>query len=371
MSTLNVPCEALATPTALTQPVYQPGKPIDDVARELGLDPASIVKLASNENFLGAPESALQAARRALEEVELYPDGAALKLKAKLAVRYGFEPRQFVIGNGSNEILELLGHAFLRPGDETVMGDRAFIVYKLVSLLFGAKPVEVPMRSWAHDLDAMAAAVTERTKLVFVASPNNPTGAANGEAELLEFARSLPETTIFVFDEAYAEYLENPPDLRPLIREGRKVICLRTFSKIYGLAGLRVGYSYSSLEIAKLLNQVRQPFNVGSIGQAAASAALDDEAFVARCRVENAAGLVQLDEGFKALGLESIPSAVNFITVKVGQGGAVFEGLQRRGLIVRPLAPYGMPEWIRITVGSREQNERLLAALPLALAELS
>ena len=267
------------------------------------------------------------------------------------------------MGNGSNELLELLGHAFLGAGDEVVMGKPAFIVYKLVALLFGAKPVEVPLAAHAHDLQAMAAAITPRTKLVFVACPNNPTGPANGEAELLAFARALPDHVVLVIDEAYAEYAENPPDLRPLIAEGRKVICLRTFSKIYGLAGLRVGYGYASAEMVALLNRVRQPFNVNSLAQEAAIAALDDEAFVKRSRRVNNAGLKQLTKGLKRLGLEVAPSAANFLLVKVGDGAACFQKLQKAGVIVRPVGGYGLPEWVRVTVGTKRQNERLLAVL--------
>lgn len=361
--------ETLVNPAVLTQPVYEPGKPIEEVARELGLDPAGIVKLASNENPFGPSPLAVAAATRALAQGELYPDGGCFALRQKLAARHGLAPDQFVVGNGSNEILELLGHVFLQPGDEVVMGSPAFVVYKLVTLLFGAKPVEVPVAAWRHDLAAMAAAVTPRTKLVFVASPNNPTGATNGAAELIAFAQALPEHVVLVFDEAYAEYMENPPDLRPLIRADRKVICLRTFSKIFGLASLRVGYGYGSPAMAGLLNRVRQPFNVNAIGQAAALAALDDRSFVERCVRANREGLAQLTAGFCRFGLESVSSEANFLLVKVGDGARVFVELQRRGVIVRPVKPYGLPEWIRVTVGRPEQNERLLAELAAVLGK--
>jgi histidinol-phosphate aminotransferase len=355
--------ESLVNPTVLSQPVYEPGKPIEEVARELGLDPAGIVKLASNENPNGPSPRAVEAAVAALRQGELYPDGGCFALRQKLAARHGLAASQFVVGNGSNEILELLGHVFLRPGDEVVMGNPAFIVYKLVTLLFGGRPVEVPLRDWAHDLPAMAAAVTPRTKLVFVASPNNPTGAANRAEDLLAFARALPEHVVFVFDEAYAEYLDQPPDLRPLIAEGRKAICLRTFSKIFGLASLRVGYGYASPALAALLNRVRQPFNVNAIGQAAAMAALDDTEFAARNARDNRAGLAQLAAALAARGVETVPSEANFLLVKVGDGGRVFAALQKRGVIVRPLKPYGLPEWIRVTVGTAAQNERFLKEL--------
>jgi histidinol-phosphate aminotransferase len=359
--------EDLVNPTVRTQPVYEPGKPIEDVARELGLDPATIIKLASNENPFGPSPRAKAAALRALDQAELYPDGGCVALRARLAATYGMEPGQFVVGNGSNEIIELLGHVFLKPGDEVVMGDPAFAVYKLVTLLFGAKPVEVPLVNHTHDLAALAAAVTPRTKLVFLPSPNNPTGTANGEAELLAFARALPAHVVFVFDEAYAEYLESPPDLRALIGEGRNVICLRTFSKIYGLASLRVGYGYTTREMAAWLNRVRQPFNVNALAQAAAIAALDDHAFAAKCARENRAGLAQLAAGLHALGLETVPSVANFLLARVGEGARVFAELQKRGVIVRPMRPYGMPEWLRFTVGTHAQNVRLLATLPECL----
>ncbi|HLP09400.1 MAG TPA: histidinol-phosphate transaminase [Opitutaceae bacterium] len=353
----------LAQRHVMSQPVYEPGKPIEYVARELGLDPATIVKVASNENPLGPSPLAVKAARAALKETQLYPDGGCVRLRDKLAAKLGLAPAQIAVGNGSNELLELLGHAFLGAGDEVVMGNPAFIVYKLVTMLFGAKPVEVPLVEHKHDLRAMAAAITPRTKLVFLACPNNPTGTANTEAEILEFVRALPDHVVFVLDEAYAEYVENPPDLRPLIAEGRKVICLRTFSKIYGLAGFRVGYGYAPAELIALLNRVRQPFNVNSLAQEAAIAALDDEAFVRRSRRVNAAGLKQLTKGFKKLGLEVAPSAANFLLVKVGDGDAVFQLLQKAGVIVRPVRGYGLPEWVRVTVGTRAQNERLLALL--------
>ena len=359
--------EALVNPTVLKQPVYEPGKPIEEVARELGLDPETIIKLASNENPFGPSPRALAAAKAALEHGELYPDGGCFALRQKLAAARGLAPEQFVVGNGSNEVIELLGHALLRPGDEVVMGAPAFVVYKLVTLLFGAKAVEVPLVNHRHDLDRIAAAVTPRTRLVYVCSPNNPTGTANSEAEMLAFARAMPEHVVTVFDEAYAEYVEPTPDLRPLIREGRNVVCLRTFSKIYGLASLRIGYGYAAAETATLLNRVRQPFNVNAIAQAAAIAALDDHEFTAKCVRENRAGLAQLEAGFRALGREFVPSVANFILVRVGDGLKVFDALQRRGVIVRPVKSYGLPEWIRVTVGTREQNERLLAELKRAL----
>jgi histidinol-phosphate aminotransferase len=285
-----------------------------------------------------------------------------------LAAAHGLAPEQFVVGNGSNEIIELLGHVFLGPGDEVVMANPAFVVYKLVTLLFGARPVEVPLRDWRHDLPAMAAAITPRTKLVCVCSPNNPTGTANEAAELLAFVRALPPHVVAVIDEAYADYLENPPDLRPLLAEGRKVIGLRTFSKIHGLAALRIGYGYAGAELAGLLQRVRQPFNVNAIAQAAALGALEDAEFPACCARENRAGLLQLGGAFARLGLEQVPSVANFILVRVGDGEGVFRALQARGVIVRPVKSYGLPEWVRVTVGNAAQNERVILELERVLS---
>jgi histidinol-phosphate aminotransferase len=355
--------EKLAKPSVLSQPVYEPGKPIEEVARELGLDPTGIIKLASNENPFGPSPRAVAAARAALEQGQLYPDGGCFALRQKLASAYGLAAEQFVIGNGSNELIELLGHVLLGPGDEVVMADPSFAVYKLVTLLFGAKAVEVPLTNQRHDLERMAAAITSKTKLVFVCSPNNPTGTANTEAELRAFGRALPPHVVGVFDEAYAEFVDPAPDLRPLVAEGRNVVCLRTFSKIYGLASLRIGYGYTTVAAAALLNRVRQPFNVNAIAQAAAVAALDDGEFARRCSQDNRAGLKQLAAGFHRLGFEYVPSEANFVLVRVGDGAGIFAELQKRGVIVRPMKSYGMPEWLRITVGTAVQNERLLTEL--------
>lgn len=359
--------DELAKSEVRSQPVYEPGKPIEDVARELGLDPDNIIKLASNENAYGASPKAIEAAKRALDQAELYPDGSCFALRQKLAAKWDLSPDQFVIGNGSNEIIELLGHVFLRPGDEVVMGNPAFIVYKLMTLLFGAKPVEVPLVDYKHDLDRIEEAVTSKTRMVLVPSPNNPTGTGNAEEELRSFARRMPDHVIVVYDEAYAEYLETAPDLRPLIAEGRNVVCLRTFSKIYGLAAMRVGYGYANESLTALLNRVRQPFNVNAIAQAAAMAALDDDEFVAKCRKANQMGLRQLGEGLRSMGVDYVPSIANFLLVKVDDGARIYADLQRSGVIVRPMAPYGMPEWLRVTTGTPNQNEHLLNELRRSL----
>lgn len=368
MASPDISITSLARPAVLSQPIYEPGKPIEDVARELGLDPVTIIKLASNENPLGATPLGIAAAKAAAERMELYPDGGAVRLRARLARHLDLAPDQVICGNGSNEILELLGHVFLGPGDEAVMGERAFAVYKLVTLVFGAKVVEVPLVQHAHDLAAMRAAITPRTKLVFLPNPNNPTGTTNSATEIVAFAESLPPHVVFVYDEAYAEYVDQPADLRPLIAAGRKIICTRTFSKIYGLAGLRLGYGYAPRELIALLNRVRQPFNINAIALAAGEAALDDTEWVRRSRAINTAGLKQLAAGFARLGLEFIPSVGNFITVRVGDGARVFAELQKRGVIIRPMGSYAMPEWVRITVGDESQNARCLRELAGVLA---
>lgn len=342
------------------QPVYEPGKPIEYVAQEFGLDPTQIAKLASNENPFGPSPKAMAAARASLKSAHLYPDGGCCRLRAAIAEARGVAEGDIIVGNGSNEIIELLGHAFLRPGLEVVMGSQAFIVYKLVTKLFGAIPVEVPMVDYGHDLKAMGAAVTDKTRLLFVASPNNPTGVANSEADLVELAESLPEHVILCLDEAYAEYLESAPDLRTQIAAGRKVFCMRTFSKIYGLGGLRVGYGYGAPELIQLLQQVRQPFNINSVAQAAATAALSDLEFVDHCRSANEAGRAHLVEGLEALGYAAVGGQANFVLANVGDGAAFFQASQKRGIIVRPLAPYGMAPYVRITIGTDSENSRLL-----------
>lgn len=353
----------IVDPKILSQPVYEPGRPIDDVAREMGLDPAEVIKLASNENPLGTSPKALAAMRAALASAHLYPDGGCVHLREKLSQRHGVEPGRIVVGNGSNELLELLGHVFLSPGDEVVMGTPAFIVYKLVTLLFGARAVEVPLQKHVHDLDAMAAAVTDRTKIVFLPCPNNPTGTLNPHAEVLSWIQELPPRVVVVIDEAYTEYLEVEPDWTQVFASGRRLVVTRTFSKIYGMAALRLGYAVTTAEIAALLQRARQPFNVNAIAQAGAIAALDDQAWVTGCRDTNRRGLQQLEALLSALDLEWVSSAGNFLLVKVGEGARLSRALQRDGVIVRPVDGYGLPEWIRISVGTEAENRRVAGAL--------
>jgi len=349
---------------------YQPGKPIEELARELGLNPAEIVKLASNENPLGPSDKAMAAARKALEEMCLYPDGNGFDLKQALSKRFGVDMNQITLGNGSNDVLEVIARCFADSDSEVVFSQYAFAVYPIVTQAIGARGVSVPARDWGHDLDAMAAAVTDRTKLVFVANPNNPTGTVH-EADALEaFLDRIPERVLVVLDEAYCEYLtgdEFPDGIKLLARYPNLIVC-RTFSKAWGLAALRVGYAISSPEIVDILNRVRQPFNVDTVALAAATAVLEDEAYLSRSREVNEAGLRQLCEGFDRMGLPYIPSAGNFVAVEVGeQAAGVCQALLTHGVIVRPVAGYGMPCHLRVSVGLPEENDRFLDALAEAL----
>ena len=349
---------------------YQPGKPISELARELGLEPAGIIKLASNENPLGVSPLALQAMRAVIEDVSLYPDGNGFDLKQALARRFGVQTSQIVLGNGSNDVLELAARAFLAPGLEAIYSQHAFAVYPLVTQAIGAIGVEVPARDFAHDLDAMRAALTPRTRLVFLANPNNPTGTLLRGGELHAFLRALPPRVVVVLDEAYNEYL--PEDLKTdsvgWLHEFPNLIVTRTFSKAYGLAGLRVGYAFAHAGVADVMNRVRQPFNVNSISLAAAAAALDDIEFVRRSFELNQAGMRQITNGVERLGLAYIPSYGNFVSVRVGDGAGVFQRLLKRGVIVRPIANYGMPEYLRVSTGLESENARLLEALRESLA---
>ena len=343
---------------------YQPGKPLSELEREYGIRDA--IKLASNENPLGPGERALAAARAALADLGRYPDGGGFALKRALARRLGVAPEQLTLGNGSNDVLELLARTFASDGDEVVYAQHAFAVYELATLAVGARPVVVPARNWGHDLAAMQRAVTERTRLVFIANPNNPTGTWVSRDELVAFLDAIPRRVVVVLDEAYFEYVEEPsyPDGIALLARYPNLAVTRTFSKIHGLAGLRVGYAVTTAEIAEYLNRVRQPFNVNSVALAAAEAALEDEAHVERSRALNREGMRQLVEGLAALGLDHIPSVGNFVTFDVGRpAGEVYEALLRRGVIVRPVANYGMPRHLRVTIGLPEENARFLAAL--------
>ncbi len=348
-------------------PVYQPGKPIELVARECGLDPREVIKLASNENPLGSSPRALEAAQASLNSTWLYPDNSGWLLTRALADRLELDATQLVLAAGSNEVFYRLCDLFVEPGIEVIMGAHAFVSYKIATILNGGTPIEVPMPGLVHDLEAMLEAVTPRTRLVFLPNPNNPTGTALPAADVIRFAERLPPHVIFCYDEAYAEYQASPADLRSLICAGRKVVCTRTFSKIYGLAGLRVGYGYTTPDLAAALNAVRPPFNTGNVAQAAALAALEDKAFVDTSREVNCTGQAQLAEGFRELGLESVPSEANFTLVRFDRAESIAAGLQRKGIIVRPVANYGLPDYLRISIGTEAQNNRLLAELRVLL----
>ncbi|GGY65406.1 histidinol-phosphate transaminase [Marinobacter zhanjiangensis] len=369
---MSIDYQTLAVEGVQSLTPYQPGKPIEELAREYGLAPDEIVKLASNENPLGPSPVALEAAREALEEMCRYPDGNAFALKQALARYLEVAPSQLTLGNGSNDVLEVIARCFAGPGTEVIYSQHAFAVYPLATLAIGASGVEVPAKNWGHDLDAMADAVTDQTRLIFVANPNNPTGTVEGEAAIRAFLDKVPPRVLVVLDEAYCEYLHGSDDEVDgigLLQQYRNLIVTRTFSKAWGLAALRVGYAVSSPSIADILNRVRQPFNVDTVAQAAATAVLGDQDYLERSREVNRLGLQQLEAGFSELGLEWIPSAGNFVAVDVGDKAQdVFEGLLEQGVIVRPVAGYGMPRHLRVTVGLPEENERFLRALARTLA---
>ena len=350
---------------------YVPGKPIGETARELGLAQADILKMASNENPLGASPRAIEAIRDALDVLHYYPDGSGFELKAILARKLAVEPANIVLGNGSNDVLELVARAFLTRADSAVYSQHAFMVYALAVQAIGAKHIEVPAKSYGNDLAALAGAVRGDTKIVFLANPNNPTGTFNPWEEVRAFVARIPEEVLVVLDEAYGEYL--PDALKSptpgWIAEHPNLVISRTLSKAFGLAGLRVGYGVAHPEVAEVMNRVRQPFNVNHLAMVAACAALDDAEFIERSRAVNAAGLAQLAAGFERLGLEYIPSFGNFITVRVGNAARAYQSMLEEGVVVRPIAGYGMPEHLRVTVGKPEQNERFLAALGRAVAK--
>lgn len=356
-------------PALANLPVYQPGRPMEEVARELGLPVAGILKLASNENPLGPSPSALAAIERALQSLHIYPDGNAYYLKQRLAEKLGVPPANLLVGNGSNEIIELAGHALIDPGGEVVVSQFCFAVYPIVTHLFGGRLVIVPARDHGHDLPAMARAITPRTRIVFVANPNNPTGTLASAQEVKRLVSQIPPQVLLAMDEAYLEFVDQPCDLLPLIREGqvKNLLLMRTFSKIYGLAGLRVGYGIGHPELISALEKARQPFNLNAMAQIGALAALDDDEHLQRTRRNNREGLRFFEDAFRQWPLKFVPSAANFVMVEVGDGQRVFGELQKLGVIVRPMAGYQLPSWIRITVGTPAENARCLAALQKVL----
>jgi histidinol-phosphate aminotransferase len=346
---------------------YQPGKPITQLAREMGIAVEQIVKLASNENPLGMSPKARAAVHEAISNLARYPDDFALK--DALAERSGLGSECIVLGNGSNDVLDLVARVFLAPGRSAVFSQYAFAVYPLATLASGAEPIVVAARDFAHDLDAMRQAIRPDTRLLWIANPNNPTGTFLPHPELRRFLQSLPAEVVAVVDEAYNEYL--PPAERvettAWLAELPNLVITRTFSKIYGLAGLRVGYALTSPEIADLMNRVRQPFNCNNLALAGAVAALDDHQFVAASYALNRSGMEQIVGGLKRLGCTHIPSHGNFVTFRPSDAGRVNQQLLRQGVIVRPIAGYGMPEWLRVTIGSEAENARFLAALEASL----
>ncbi|MEN3355711.1 MAG: histidinol-phosphate aminotransferase [Betaproteobacteria bacterium] len=349
---------------------YQPGKPVSELAREMGLDASSVIKLASNENPLGVSPFARRAIELILGDLARYPDGNGFELKQALHDHYNVPVDAIVLGNGSNDVLDLAARAFLTPNDEAIYSQHAFAVYPLAVQAIGARGVEVPARDYGHDLDAMRDAVTAKTRLVFIANPNNPTGTMVGSAALESFMRAVPNRVLVVLDEAYNEYLprEVAFDSLAWLEHYPNLVVTRTFSKVYGLAGLRVGYAFASREVADLMNRVREPFNVNSVALAAAAAALTDTEFVRRSHELNRAGMVQVSKGLTVLGLDYIPSYGNFVSFRVRNAADVYQRLLESGVIVRPIAGYGMPDHLRVSIGLESENARFLERLKQAIA---
>ncbi|MEO9136649.1 MAG: histidinol-phosphate transaminase [Casimicrobiaceae bacterium] len=347
---------------------YIGGKPIEEVARELNLDPATIIKLASNENPRGPSRNTLAAITVAAADLTRYPDSNAFALKAALSSRLDVRPGQIVLGNGSNDVLELVTQAFLRPGDDAVYSQYGFIVYPLATKARGALAIEVPAKAHGHDLEAMRAAITPRTRVVFIANPNNPTGTWHARDAVESFIASVPPDVIVVLDEAYNEFLDPSEQANSTTWISRypNLIVSHTFSKAHGLAALRIGYGVMDTAVADLLNRVRQPFNVNSLAQAAALAALEDLQYVEESRRLNREGMRQLEAGLRAQSVRFLPSHGNFILIAVGDAPAIDQALLRQGVIVRPVANYGLPTSLRVTVGTPTENDRFLAALATA-----
>jgi histidinol-phosphate aminotransferase len=342
---------------------YAPGKPIEEVEREYGI--ANSVKLASNENPLGPSPKAINAIRDRLAQLHLYPDGDCFYLKHGLAEKLGVAAEQLIFGNGSNEIIELAARAFMRAGDEAIMARQAFIVYKLIVQAVGGVAEEVPLRNFTHDLDSMAKAMSAKTRIVFLANPNNPTGTIYRRRDWERFLERVPPDVLIIADEAYFEYVgaSDYPDSLRYHNRGSSLLTLRTFSKLYGLAGLRIGYGVGPQEIIDVMQRVRQPFNVNAAAQWGALAALDDRDHVQRSLAVNRQGMDYLTRELARLGMEYVPSHANFILIRVGNGEAVFKQLLAQGIIVRPVAAYDFPEYVRVTVGTMEENRKFVEGL--------
>jgi histidinol-phosphate aminotransferase len=346
---------------------YAPGKPIEEVEREIGI--FNSIKLASNENPLGPSPAALDAMREKLAQLHLYPDGDCFYLKRGLAAKLNVAPEQLIFGNGSNEIIELAIRTFMRPGDEAVMARQAFVVYKLIVQAVGGVSQEVPLRNFTHDLEAIGAAISARTRIVFLANPNNPTGTIFHKAAWEKFLKRIRSDVFIIVDEAYFEYVEaaDYPNSLDYHQQGKALLTLRTFSKLYGLAGLRIGYGIADKEIISLMHRVRQPFNVNAPAQWGALAALDDREHVRRSLENNRQGLNYLTAEFARLGIEYVPSHANFILLRVGKGEDVFNRLLARGIIVRPMAGYQFPEYLRVTIGTMDENRKFIDGLRKAV----
>jgi histidinol-phosphate aminotransferase len=366
----KVSCDFLALANSGIQGLspYQAGKPIEELERELGI--TGIVKLASNENPLGPSAAVIAACEKAARDITRYPDANGFELKQALSDKFSLQLNQLTLGCGSNDVLDLIARVFLGPGTSAVFSQYAFVVYPIATQACGARAIVTPAKNWGHDLDAMAAAIAPDTRVVFIANPNNPTGTSLNRTELLSFLRRVPEQVIVVLDEAYTEYVDSPdfPNGLALLSEFPNLIVTRTFSKAYGLAALRVGYAVSNPQIADLLNRVRAPFNVNSLGLAAAKAALADDNYLRRSRAMNLQGMTKIVDGVTAAGLQIIPSAGNFVTVEMpGDALSIYQRLLHEGVIVRPLVPYGMPNHLRVSIGLPEENARFLTALQRVL----
>jgi histidinol-phosphate aminotransferase len=362
--------ESLANEHILGIAPYEPGKPVEELERELGV--ADAIKLASNENPLPPSDRVQQAIIGALGKLNRYPDGSGFYLRQALAKKHGVGPEQVILGNGSNELIELVVRTFLRPGDEAIVPHPSFVVYPMIVQAAGGIRVMVMLKDHRLDLDSMARAITPLTKIIFIANPNNPTATIVTTDEVEHFMGRVPESAIVVFDEAYIEFAQGPdfPDSLNYVKQGRKVITLRTFSKAASLAGLRVGYAIADADATALMNRIRQPFNVNSLAQAAALAALEDDAHVLECVRMIEAGRHFLYDEFNALGLKYVPSRANFILVDVGRSAAdIYQKLLHEGVIVRPMTPFGMESTLRITVGMPEENRRLIKGLRTVLGK--
>ncbi len=353
-----------ANPAVQSLRPYEPGRPIEEVAREFNLDPGKICKLASNENPLGCSPKVSARLAQVLADVRRYPDGGAYYLRRKLAGRLGVAPEELIFGNGSNEVIEFVGHCFMGPGVSVVASAHAFVVYKLVAHMFGARFIEVPTRGLGHDLEAMARAIEPDTRVVFICNPNNPTGTFLSGSAIKKFMEQAPDDVLVVFDEAYHEVcLSRMPKTLDYVRAGRACLVLRTFSKAYGLAGLRLGYGIGPAPLIATLEKARQPFNTNRLAQEAAMAALDDEGFIRAGRRLVREARAYIEDACRRAGLEFEPTHANFILIRVGDGVRVARELTRRGVIVRPMAGYGLPEYIRVTFGLPHENERFMQEL--------